>query len=31
MTERRPELRPQATHPKLFGQQFESVDDGVND
>jgi hypothetical protein len=22
------ELRPEATHPRLFGQQFESIDDG---
>jgi hypothetical protein len=27
----RSKLRPDATHPRLFGQQFESVDDGVNE
>ena len=25
------ELRPEATHPGLFGQQFEAVDDNVNE
>lgn len=27
----RPELRSEATHPRLFGQQAESVDDGVDE
>ena len=27
----RSELRPQATHPGLFGEQIESLDDGVNE
>jgi hypothetical protein len=25
------EFRPEATHPRLFGQQFESVDEGVDE
>jgi len=25
------ELWPEATHPRLFGQQFKSIDDGVNE
>lgn len=27
----RSELRPQATHPELFGQRLESINDGVNE
>jgi hypothetical protein len=27
----RSKLRPEATHPRLFGQQLESVDDGVDE
>jgi hypothetical protein len=27
----RAQLRSKATHPRLFGQQFESVDDGIDE